>query len=323
MKFWKAFIISFSMIILLTGFYLYSSLNPNRYFQKSNIPILVTPSQSEEIHNLEKSFIPVLPQQEVFKKGSFNVLILGIDARKEEESRSDLMMLANINSSKKKVTIVSIPRDTLVEINSIGYTKINHVHLLKELEGGTQMGTQGALQAVSNLFKCPIHYYVKVNFEGFKHFVDTMGGVDIYLTKPLKLTYAQITLKAGEQHVDGDLALKIVRERYSLPEGDFGRQKNQFRVLKAIAFKLLEPRYLYQITAFYEKIKEDVIDTNFTDCDILSLVWMFKGLTKEDIAYIQLPGKEGYNLDPLVKKKLYYWIPDLEQVQTISQQYLQ
>ena len=79
------------------------------------------------------------------------MLVLGIDARRNEPSRSDVMILANINPKTRKVLLISIPRDTRVEIPGVGNTKINHAHVLGEIEGGNHQGTVASLQAVSNL----------------------------------------------------------------------------------------------------------------------------------------------------------------------------
>jgi len=69
-------------------------------------------------------------------------------------------------------------------------------------------------------------------------------------------------------------------------------------------------------------VSEDIIDTNFTDSDIISLALMFKGMSEENINYIQIPGHEDYALDPLINKKLYYWFPDFEEIDKITQRFL-
>ncbi len=243
---------------------------------------------------------------------AFNMLILGIDARKNEPSRSDVMILANINSKTRKVVLVSIPRDTRVEIPGVGYTKINHAHILGEIKGGNHQGTMASLQVASNLLNCDIHCYIKVNFEGFKDFIDSIGGVEIELEEPVKLTFAGVTLPAEKQNLDGDTALKLVRERFSLPDGDFGRQKLQFFLLQALAKKLLAPKYIPMIPDLISQVKHNVLDTNLTESDAVSLAWMFKGIPSGDVAHLSVPGHPVYLVDPLVKSKVYYWVPDTD-----------
>lgn len=316
MKTGTKFTLGLLVILFLVGLVLYMYFNPTQYFTGQRNPVLIRPPEI----NGEKLNHEVKVKQRKNNE-SFNILILGIDAREQENSRTDVIMVANVRPISKHVNILSIPRDSRVEILEIGYTKINHAHLLGEIKGGNQAGTEAALKAVSELLHVNIDYYIKINFEGFKHIVDTVGGVDIELLEPVKLTYCDITLPAGKQHIDGDLALKFVRERYSLPRGDFGRQEHQFLVLKALAHKLLEPKSISKIPALIRQVKDDILDTNFTSADVVSLAWMFKGLSSDNVSYFQIPGKKGYDIDPLVKTCLYYWLPDLELIKQGSEQY--
>lgn len=249
---------------------------------------------------------------------SINLLLLGTDARKEEISRTDMIMLAHIDLLTKKVTLVSVPRDTRVAIEDVGFTKINHAHMFGETKGGNHAGTQSALSAVQKLLRCEIDCYLKINFQGFRSIVDTLGGVDINLPKRVKLTFMKTELPAGMQHIDGELALKFVQERYSLPNGDFGRQKHQSLLLEAVLQKMSQPRYVLEWPALLSQAAKYVLDTNLAIDDILKLAWHLKGITGEDIDYRQIPGKSGYYRDPLVKSRLYYWIPDEEKLQEIS-----
>ena len=94
--------------------------------------------------------------------------------------------------------------------------------------GGSKAGTREAIQAVSNLCRCGINYYLKIDFEGFEKFVDTLGGIDVELPEPVKLTYAGKTLPAGKQRLNGSTALELVRERESLKDGDSKAEKSGY-----------------------------------------------------------------------------------------------
>ena len=265
-----------------------------------------------EVESDANAATPTLPASP-----AFNMLILGIDARKDEPSRSDAMILANINPKARKAVLISIPRDTRVEIPGVGYTKINHAHVLGEIKGGNHQGTMASLQAVSNLLNCDIHCYIKVNFEGFKNFIDSIGGVDIELEEPVKLTFAGVTLPAAKQNLDGDTALKLVRERFSLPDGDFGRQKLQYLLLQALAKKLLAPKYIPRIPGLISQVRHNVLDTNLTETDAVSLAWMLKGISSGDVTHLSVPGHPGYAFDPLVKSEVYYWVPDTDKTASL------
>ncbi|MNH77823.1 Transcriptional regulator LytR [compost metagenome] len=316
----------------LGGYAFYWSLQPAHHFRHSEIPVLAAPdsdagvgSRSAAAAGTGSQAAAASPEHSEMnaedKPGlehtNLNILILGIDARGSEDSRTDVMMLAKVNIDEGKVSLVSIPRDTRVKLPGVGYTKINHAHLLGELHGGNHEGTKASLQAVSNLCGCSINYYVKTNFVGFEHFIDTLGGLDITLPAPVKLTYAHLTLPGGEQRLNGDLTLKLVQERHSLAEGDQGRQQNQALVLKSVLRTLLQPANLANLPALIKQVREDIVDTNLNDSDILSLSLLAKDMKAENMKYYQIPGHSDKLYDPLVKKDLYYWIPDLTQMKEI------
>lgn len=259
------------------------------------------------------------PQQ----SAGFNILILGTDARDREASRTDVIMLAHVDPEQPRVNLVSIPRDTRVALSGIGYTKINHAHALGELHGDTRSGTKAAIQAVSNLCSCTINYYIKTDFEGFEHFIDTLGGLDVHLDAPVKLTYAYTTLPAGDNHLSGAEALDLVRERKSLPGGDSGRQANQAMVLKEIIRSVIQPKNLKNLPSLIEQVREDVLDTNLRDADLISLAWLAKDLKEDQFRYDQLPGQSGKAWDPLVKNELYYWVPDAPAWEKLAEELLQ
>ncbi|WP_214480928.1 LCP family protein [Bacillus sp. SM2101] len=320
------------------GGYYYIKLKPVNHFAEHKIPQIATPEKVDELKvqdslqsneegekqeenaDITKGRKAIhLQKKNLDKKykqiDSFNLLLLGLDARKQEASRTDVIMLANIHPEQEKITVLSIPRDTLVQVEGVGATKINHAHLLGELEGGNGSGTEATIQTVSNLCKCTINYYVKTNFEGFIDVVDAVGGIEIELKEPITLTDKNITLdNKNILYLDGDLALSLVRERKSLSEGDFGRQQHQALVLKSLVKTALQPKNIPKVPTIYRNVKQAIIDTNVSESDIFSMAMLFKGITTEDISYFQLPGNEGYAMDPLVNSRLYYWIPDVNEM---------
>lgn len=254
--------------------------------------------------------------------GKFNILLLGIDSRDEENSRSDVIMLINVDRRAREFKVLSIPRDTRVNLPNAGFTKINHAHLLGELAGGTKMGSQEALEAVRQLCGCIITYYLKIDFQGFENSIDLIGGIEIDLPSPVELTYSKTTIPAGLQHLNGHETLKLVRERHSLAGGDFARQNHQYLVLKAILRKVLAPENLKQLPSLLDKAKQEVIDTNLNKSEIISLSRLLIGAAEEDFLYLQLPGQGKYLPDELLKRNLYYWDPDMLKLQEIAERYL-
>ncbi|MFD0697817.1 LCP family protein [Paenibacillus sp. GCM10027628] len=315
--------------MVLIGGYYYWSLEPKRHFEQNVTPVLVTPnSDTVPIPTLPVSTVDPSPtpseQVDSERKNmkSFNVLILGIDARADEDSRTDVIMVVHVVPSEKKANIISLPRDTRVNISGVGYTKINHAHILGEAKNGNHGGTEESLQVVSNFLDVPINYYMKTNFVGFENFIDTIGGVDVLVENDIHLRHSDKDLLHGMQHIDGNIALSLVRERWAFPEGDFGRQKEQSKILKSVAKELLAPDHFVKTVSLLPNFRKDIVDTNFTDSDLLSLIRMFQGMSEDDFQYVQIPGQSGYAMDPLVNLRLYYWFPDTDKVKSLSNQYL-
>lgn len=309
----------------------YRKLEPTAHFAADSLPVLASPEPAASFRaaaadgggdaGLEAARaassngerIPAADDaDEEQQVSSFNLLLLGLDSRSGEASRTDVIMLANIRPQDRQVTLVSIPRDTQVEMEGIGRTKINHAHLIGEARGGSRSGTDSTIQAVSNLCGCDIHYAMKVDFEGFERIIDTIGGVEVELADPVALRWYDSDLPAGKHHLDGKLTLALVRERYGLKSGDTGRQANQAMVLKAAAAKLLEPDNIVKLPTLIKQFRELLSDTNMTDRDFASLALLAVDFSPSDIAYVQLPGRSGRALDPLVRQELYYWVPDRE-----------
>ncbi|HEX3030714.1 MAG TPA: LCP family protein [Bacillota bacterium] len=249
-------------------------------------------------------------------KQSFNVLVLGIDSPTIKGARPDLIMLGQVNLDKGQIRMISIPRDTRVKVEGVGYTKINHANMIGEARDGEQLGTKLTSQAVSDLLGTEVNYYVKMDVQGFRQFIDGIGGLDLELAEPVKLTDYNRTLPAGKQHLNGEEALKLVQERYSLEGGDFDWQRNQFKVLKALASKVRSPKSLSELGEEIKQLKGCVLDTNLSTDDMVGLALLLREIQLEDIAYYQIPGQGIYEYDPLVKARLYYWQPDVAKLRS-------
>ena len=248
---------------------------------------------------------------EELQKDRVNVLLLGSDARGNEAGRTDSMLFISADTKSKHVSIISIPRDTRVNLPGVGLTKITHANAVGEASGGVHAGTLTAVQAASNLLGVTINDYAKVNFEGFQKVVDAVGGIDVTLPEAVG------DLKAGNQHLNGDMALQLARNRYGLPDGDFGRQRDQFYLLAAMGHKMLSIENVPKLPQVLNIVHKDLMDTNLSDAQILALATDFKGVAKENIKYFQLPGKGISAHDPLVGADVYYYEPEIAGVKKV------
>ena len=167
---------------------------------------------------------------DVVKGPGKNILLLGSDTRSGSEaaqvsgSRADSIMLAHIPADGKGVYLVSIMRDTWVNIPGYGAAKINAA-----LNYG---GISLQVATVENLLGIKIDHVAEIEFEGFKALVNSVGGVDVQV--PFDFDINAWSFKQGMQHMDGGAALAFVRARYQFADGDYQRVRNQRAFLRGL-----------------------------------------------------------------------------------------
>ncbi len=214
-----------------------------------------------------------------------NVMLAGVDQRKNEPSRSDTLMVAMLNLKEKSIQVISIPRDTRVRIEGISYkTRINHSHSL----GGVDL----TRKTVEELLGIPIHNYVETNFEGFKNIIDDLGGVDLEVEKRMYYPAEGINLRKGFQHLDGEDALGYVRFR-SDGKGDLPRIKRQHKFLSALSEQVLRPKTLLKLPKIVGELHNN-INTDMSVKDMLVLSGEFKNVKSENVRFTDIPGAPKY-----------------------------
>lgn len=189
------------------------------------------------------------------KTDVFNVYISGIDTYGPitEVSRSDVNIIATVNTTTKQILLTSTPRDSYVKIADGGnnqYDKLTHAGIY---------GVDASLHTLENLYGIKMDYFVRVNFTTFMNLIDVVGGVEVdneyqfdSYTKPGKV------FPAGKLHLNAEDALAYVRERYNLIDGDVGRAANQEEVITQVLKKLLSTRLLTDSDAIINQLAESV-----------------------------------------------------------------
>ena len=199
-----------------------------------------------------------------------NVLLLGTDEGDSEDfdkdipKRTDAMLLVSFDPDKDRVAILSLPRDTRVEIpGRRGYDKINAAYAY----GGVKL----ARRTVSNLLQVPIDYYMQVDWQGFIKVVDMLGGVDLDVEKNMDYEdpYAdlKIHLKKGRQHLDGNKAGQYVRFRHD-EMGDIGRAERQQKFLRALSKQAFTVTNMVKMPVIIGTATEYV----HTDMDFITMI---------------------------------------------------
>lgn len=211
----------------------------------------------------------------------FYVLLLGTDGRPGEEVyRSDSIILARIDPTKKSASLISIPRDLMVVYN--GETmKINATHAVN--------GPQGVVEAVNDLCfngEQKISHYAEINFEGMEDLIDAVGGIDLEATEEVDdPEHLDIKIEKGFQHMDGATALTYARCRYTYVDGDFTRMRHQRQVLSALAKKILNDLDPATIMGTVEELSKVVITTLGVQ-DIVSVANAMRGMDVENDMYV-------------------------------------
>ena len=204
-------------------------------------------------------------------KESFNVYITGLDTDGDisTTSRSDVNMIATVNPKTKTVLLTSIPRDYYVEVSgSDGQSdKLTHTGLY---------GAGTTVETVENMMGIDMNYYVKVNYATVKALIDAIDGITVNSDYSFTTHGMDVSMDfvEGENYLDGEAALAFARERYSFPDGDFQRNKNQQAVLKGALKKVTtSSTLLTKYTSILNSV-EDYLEMNFSPKEIKSLVKM-------------------------------------------------
>lgn len=189
-------------------------------------------------------------------KEPFSVLLLGIDTGDDgrvEQGRSDTTIVATVNPRDKQTTLVSLARDTYIDIPGQGkQDKLNHAYAF----GGASL----AMDTVENYLNIPINHYVSINMAGLKELVNAVGGIEVNNN----LTFSQdgYDFTIGKISLDGEQALSYSRMRYEDPNGDYGRQERQRKVIEGIVQKVLSlnsvSNYQEILTAVSDNMKTDL-----------------------------------------------------------------
>ncbi|TYS17757.1 LytR family transcriptional regulator [Rossellomorea vietnamensis] len=230
-------------------------------------------------------------------KEPFSVLLLGVDERAGDRGRSDTMIVLSVNPNENSTKMVSIPRDTRVDIIGRGTVdKINHAYAF----GGVEM----AMDTVENFLDIPIDYYAKINMEGFKDIVNAVGGVTV--NNDLDFNYEGHHFTKGELTLNGEEALKYSRMRYEDPRGDFGRQDRQRQIIQAVIKEGASISSLWNYGDIFNAIGKNV-KTNLTFDEMVDIQKNYKNATG-DIEQSQIAGS-GTTIDGIY----YFMVPQEEQ----------
>jgi LCP family protein required for cell wall assembly len=225
--------------------------------------------------------------------GRINILLLGAAGKGNPgQNLTDTIMIASIDTKNKKVGLFSLPRDFYAKISGTNYfTKINSIY---QYGISSEQEIEPINNTIEEITGLPIHYFIVLDFNGFKKIIDDIGGINVEVKRDIydasypgpNYSYQTFEIKKGLHNMDGETALKYVRERHYDPEGDFGRAKRQQEVMQSAKNKIFSAKTFLDVFAL-NKLFDDLgnnIKTNLSLEEIGSLLNMSKQLDTQNIA---------------------------------------
>lgn len=231
----------------------------------------------------------------------FYMLLLGTDtsadrAQQEEfqgdPSRTDSIMLARIDPKSKQVTIISLMRDTMVDMGEYGVNKLNTAYSLG--------GSAYTVEVVSELAGVPISHYAEIDFDGFRDAVDAVGGITVTVPVEINDPEAGGYLAAGEQTLNGEQALILCRSRHTYDnigtgKGDAYRAANQRMVVGALIKKILTSDPVTMVSTVQSLA--GYVTTDLGVMDIMSLANNMRGMDMDTSFYTAVNPTESQLID--------------------------
>jgi LCP family protein required for cell wall assembly len=222
-----------------------------------------------------------------------NILLMGVD---QDKTRTDVVLLAHIDPRQGIVNLLSIPRDTWVNIPCAGLKtcqspdKLAHAHAW-----GGNKGPETTVATVQTFLGVPIDGYAKVDFEGFQKVIDTLGGVDILIDKNMDYEdptppglYIHFKASDKPQHLNGQKALEYVRFRND-GQGDIGRTERTRKFLYAVLDSIKQNGKISQLPGIWKEVAPYVI-TNVDGGTIAALARLAPKLDRHNIQMEMVPG---------------------------------
>jgi LCP family protein required for cell wall assembly len=258
---------------------------------------------------------PATPE-ETASEEPVTFLLVGSDTRGETidgedpDGRSDAIMIARFSADRQHAQLISIPRDSWVDIPGHGKNKINASYAF----GGPSL----LIQTVEQLTQVRIDHYVAIDFDGLIQVTDDLGGVDVVVAETT--TNGQYTFTAGMNHLDGDQARWYLAQRKNLPGGDFDRVKRQQQYLRAMFSKLFSSDTFTspsRLDSAMRTVTSAVsLDDTLGNADLLALAYSLRNVTPGDIEYFTAPvlgtGMEGaasvVYLDPVTGERMWSYL---------------
>lgn len=226
-------------------------------------------------------------------QSSVTVLLLGSDENRDNQkriytkrTRSDTIMLAHFDFVNRRISVLSIPRDTRLHIPDHGTHKINSAMAL----GGPEL----TAETIREWLEVPVDHYVVIYYSVFRRAVDLLGGITVYVDKPLHYDDnwgdLHVHLEPGWHHLNGEQALGYVRIRNV--DSDLGRIERQQKFLAAVKEHFRHPSTYLKLPQLLDAVDEN-LKSSLSYGQMLALAWFAKSVPSSNIQMATLPCRPG------------------------------
>jgi LCP family protein required for cell wall assembly len=226
-------------------------------------------------------------------KKPMNILVLGIEpvpgtvegSPESFAGTSDTMLLLRFNPQDKSIRVLSIPKGTMISIPEEGLNKVSQANAF----GGPVLAARVVSRSLSN---APIHRYIRISTAGMQQLVDQLGGVEVFVPKPMQYKDSaqklSINLVGGWQTLNGEQAQQFVRFREE-GSGDLERVQRQQTMLLALRERLWSPKVLPRLPQL-TRVMRKYFDTNLKLEEMMALVNFASKVEQDDFQMTMLPG---------------------------------
>ncbi|HEU5140652.1 MAG TPA: LCP family protein [Bacillales bacterium] len=309
---WTAGLIIFCAVLVL-GFGGYLFFQAYQAAKSSYQPI----DRPEHKSQLRET-VPTIGQDPI------SILLMGIEdySTDGENGRADTLIVVTLNPDTDEMTMVSVPRDTKVEIDEIpkweGTHKINSAYTYGAISG--YGANKLAIQKVEELLEVPIDEYVAVDFKGFVEVVNALGGVTVdikygFWEENIFNHDKKIYFEKGTSHLNGEEALAFVRMRKRDVNTVYSRMERQRQFLKSALDQAISAGTVFKIDEIGDILGEHV-ETSLTPSEIYSLEKVYSSMDPSSIRTLKI---EGADKRIPTGTGPYYFIPDEDSLSTITE----
>lgn len=250
---------------------------------------------NSKLNDVERISIDTIKERPDPDSGrDLTILLLGSDKREDEdEALSDTLMVVHVAADRKRVTVVSIPRDTLTTVydeqgTPQGEGKINSAF--------GRFGAAGAIATVEQLTDLRMDHLAIIDWAGFKELSTAVGGVPVTIPEAFCDEKQDKCWEARDYLLEGNEALQYVRTRDGLLRSDFARIERQQNFMRSLMKELLESGSLFKPLEFNEMLgaltSNLTVDEGWENGDIRSLAISLRGTKASDVTFLTTPVAE-------------------------------